>query len=212
MIEEINLFPLHIYKFKTDKHKEIKDYLIKHVSPKFEDIGPNGGLQSIYTDYLPNSGAMIHWPYILDRYYPDVKKVLAKIGFKQIDQWNIRMKGWYNFTSNNSKEWIHDHVGGASNINYSFVHYVQIDNDKDGTIFINPNYKLIRSIMPTKNINYLPESFFEDRIQIKVEEGDILFFPSCLDHTAPKHTSNKLRITTAVNVMMRINENDEDGY
>jgi len=49
-------------------------------------------------------------------------------------------------------------------------------------------------------------------MQIPVQEGDILFFPSWLDHTAPQHTSGNLRITNAVNVMMRLKNHDEDGF
>ncbi len=44
-IETINPFPIHIYKKKAKHHEEIKDYLMKHVYPKFEEQGPNGGLQ-----------------------------------------------------------------------------------------------------------------------------------------------------------------------
>lgn len=212
MIEKINPFPEFIYKKKVTCHQEIKDYLMKHVYPKFLENGPNGGLQKIFTDYLPGSGAMVHWPYLLEKYDEDVKSILEEIGFDLTQPWDIKMKGWYNFTTNNDEEWVHDHVGGASNINYSFVHFVELDGEDDGTIFINPNYKLIRSIMPTKNVNYLPQCFFNDRFQIKVEEGDMILFPSWLDHTAPKHTTNNLRVTNAVNIMMKINKNDEDGF
>ncbi len=155
---------------------------------------------------------MIHWPYIYERYDEDVKEILTEIGFDVTQPWDIRLKGWYNFTTNNDEEWSHDHMGGSSNINYAFVHYVTVEDENDGTIFFNPNYKLIRAIMPTKNINYLPESFFNDRYQIKVEEGDIVFFPSWMDHSAPKHTTNNLRITNAVNVMMKLTNQDEDGF
>lgn len=212
MIEKINPFPIYIYKMKATHHQEIKEYLIKHVYPKFKELGPNGGLQNIYTDYLPGSGAMIHWPYIYDRYTDDVKLMLSEVGFNMKQPWDIRMKGWYNFTTNNDEEWAHDHMGGASNINYSFVHYVTVGDKDDGTIFLNPNYKLIRAAMPTKNVNFLPEIMFNDRYQVKVEEGDIVLFPSWLDHTAPKHTTDTLRITNAVNVMMRLTNQDEDGF
>jgi hypothetical protein len=212
MIEKINPFPFYIYKTKATKHTEIKDYLMKHVYPKFEELGPNGGLQQIYTDYLPGSGAMIHWPYIYNRYTDDVKSILSEIGYNMKQPWDIKLKGWYNFTTNNSEEWMHDHMGGATNINYAFTHFVHIDDEDDGTIFFNPNYKMIRAGMPTKNINYLPDSMFNDRYQVKVEEGDIVLFPSWLDHTAPKHTSNNLRIVNAVNVMMKLTDQDEDGF
>jgi hypothetical protein len=33
-----------------------------------------------------------------------------------------------------------------------------------------------------------------------------------MDHTAPKHTTDNLRITNAVNVMMKLKNQDEDGF
>ena len=53
---------------------------------------------------------------------------------------------------------------------------------------------------------------FNDRYQVEVEEGDIVLFPSWMDHSAPKHTSNSLRIVNAVNIMMRLKNQDEDGF
>ena len=210
-IEKFNLFPIGVYKASCSGHDKIKEYLMKHVYDDFEKNGPNGGLQQIYTDYLPGTSAMIHWPFLHNLYTPDVQRILTEIGF-DVSRYDVRLKGWYNFTTANTEEWIHDHVGGASTINYSFVHYISVDGDHNGTAFLNPNYKMIRSVSPTKNINYLPDCFFDDRVQIPVTEGDILFFPSWLDHTAPKHTSGNLRITNAVNVMMRLKNHDEDGF
>lgn len=212
MLNKIDLFPIPVYKVKCQQHEEIKDYLYKHVKPKFDQDGPNGGKQTIFTDYLPGSGAMIYWPFILEKYKEDVHPILEEIGYDLSLDWQIKMKGWYNFTNYNEEEWVHDHTGGASNINYSFVHYIEVDGQDNGTIFLNPNYKMIRATAPTKNTNYLPYSFFEDRVQIEIEEGDILFFPSWLDHTAPEHTSGNLRVTNAVNLMMRMTKNDEDGF
>lgn len=210
MLEKINPFKIDIYKVKCTHHEDIKNHLWKHVKPKFEEQGPNGGKQTIFTDYLPGTGAMVHWPYMLERYRKDIDPILEDIGYDLSLDWSIKMKGWYNFTTHNSEEWVHDHTGGATNINYSFVHYINIDGAENGTIFLNPNYKIIRATAPTKNTNYLPSKFFEDRAYIPVEEGDILFFPSWLDHTAPAHTSGNLRVTNAVNLMMRIS--DEDGF
>lgn len=212
MIEKINPFPFYIFKMKATRHQEIKDYLMKHVYPKFQEVGPNGGLQKVYTDYLPGTGAMIHWPYIYDRYQLDVQALLKEAGFNMSQPWDIKLKGWYNFTTNNDKEWVHDHMGGATNISYAMTHFVHIEDNNDGTIFLNPNYKMIRAAMPTKNINYLPASMFNDRYQVKAEEGDIVMFPSWLDHTAPAHTSGKLRIVNAVNIMMKLTNQDEDGF
>lgn len=207
-IEKIELFAVPVYKIKCTYHNDIKSYMNKHAVSKYNTSLKQIGTQDIFTDYLPGSGIMLHWPYILEKYRVDVNKILTTIGWDLSQGWDIRLKGWFNITENNTAEWVHDHVGGSSNINYSFVHY--ISDNSNSTVFLDPNYKLIRSTMPTKNMDYLPSCYLNQRVQVNVEEGDILFFPSWLDHTAPMHTSGDLRVTNAVNVMMRIN--DEDGY
>jgi hypothetical protein len=207
-VECLPLFPIEIFKTKCSGHEKIKEYLMKHAYPDFQKRGPNSGLQQIYTDYLPGTGAMVHWPYMYNIYKEDVNNILSTIGFDMTQPWNVRIKGWYNFTTGNETEWIHDHVGGASTISFSFVHYVVLDEKDAGTVFLNPHYKSMKQTCPTKDLKYLPDYYMQDRYQPSVEEGDILFFPSWLDHTAPRYSSNKLRVVNACNIMLRINDND----
>ena len=209
-MKKYNPFPIDVYKVKCKNHDAIKQYMMKHVYPDFSKNGPNkSNSQNIYTDYLPGNTAMVHWPYVYDLYQEDVKNILEDIGFNLSDGWTINLKGWYNFTEHNSEEFFHDHIGGASQITYSFVHYVNLE-DTHGTVFSNPNMKLIRGTSPTKDMRFLPNCFLNDREYIDVNEGDMLFFPSWLEHSAPAHTNNTLRAVNAVNVMLR-NTNDKDG-
>lgn len=200
-LEKINIFPTFIYKKVAKNHEQIKDHLVKHVYPHFYKHGPNGKSQTIYTDYLPGNTALINWSYIYNLYLPDVTDILKEIGFNLDHNWKINFKGWYNITTHNEEMWIHNHLGGPYTISWSFVHYLDLDDSmSNGTIFLNPLAKEIRATCPTKNLNGLPEFYTIDNFQPHVNEGDILFFPSWLDHTAPVHVSNKLRATIAVNL------------
>jgi len=53
--------------------------------------------------------------------------------------------------------------------------------------------------------------YLHEREQPKVEEGDIILFPSWLKHSSPAHKENKLRVTIATNLMLKT-PNDTDGY
>jgi hypothetical protein len=209
-IEKLNLFPTQVYKFKCTNHDKIKDHLMKFVYPKFKEKGPNGGAQSIFTDYIPNSGAMVNWNFMHKLYEPDIKNILTEIGF-DFNVWEMRQRSWYNFSTDNTEEWKHDHVGGSSTINWSYVHYVHLEEENAGTIFFNPDAKNLRAFCPTKDLAYLPNMYLYEREQPQVEEGDILLFPSWLEHSSPAHQENRLRISVACNIMLKT-PNDTDGY
>ena len=75
-------------------------------------------------------------------------------------------------------------------------------------MFNNPWRKLLKATTPTKNFDFLPDYFKEFARMPEVEEGDLILFPSWLDHFAPKFTAGSLRITTALNIMMRVDNGD----
>jgi len=209
-MEHLPLFPQHVYKFKCTNHDKIKEHLMKFVLPTFEKSEPNGGSQSIFTDYIPGTGAMVNWKFIHSLFLPDINKALTHIGFNMND-WNLRQRSWYNFSTDNQNEWKHDHVGGSSTINWSYVHYTHLEEEDAGTIFFNPDNQNLRSFCPTKDLAYLPNLYLHEREQPKVEEGDIILFPSWLKHSSPAHKENKLRVTIATNLMLKT-PNDTDGY
>ena len=135
---------------------------MKFVLPAFEKSEPNGGSQSIFTDYIPGTGAMVNWKFIHSLFLPDINKALTHIGFN-MNEWNLRQRSWYNFSTDNQNEWKHDHVGGSSTISWSYVHYTHLEEEDAGTIFFNPDNQNLRSFCPTKDLAYLPEMYLHER-------------------------------------------------
>lgn len=206
-VEAITLFKTELYKTKFKGHDVVKNYLMSHIYPKFLEDGPNDSVQNIYTDYYPGA-KQCHWNLFIKHYESACKEILEKIDINFKDPWKIIIKPWYNFTTYNDKEFLHDHVGGPSTIQFSAVHFVVFDNNCQGTVFENPSYQYIKSIAPTKNVDHLPLYFREHKRIPIVEEGDFILFPSWLRHHVPPHTSNTLRITVAMNIILRIDNSD----
>ena len=111
---------------------------------------------------------------------------------------------------NSTSQFPHDHTGGPKTIQWSAVHYVVLDDENSGTVFLNPNARMMKSVIPTKNQNVLPEMYWPNKKQMMVEEGDLLFFPSWLDHHTPAHTTGNLRVAVAMNVMLTLD--NVEGY
>jgi hypothetical protein len=209
-ISTIPLFPVNIYKIKVSEHEKIKNHLMDRVHPHFLKHGANDLVQNTLTDYGHTAdAAYCHWPMLLDLYKPDITKILTTIGFDfKKHPWQVRMKGWYNFSTSNTAAWVHDHAGGPSTIQFSAIHYVSLGEGAQATVFNNPWRKLLKATTPTKNFDFLPDYFKEFARMPEVEEGDLILFPSWLDHFAPKFTAGSLRITTALNIMMRVDNGD----
>tara|TARA_B100001989_G_scaffold231370_1_gene190017 strand:- start:457 stop:1017 length:561 start_codon:yes stop_codon:yes gene_type:complete len=73
---------------------------------------------------------------------------------------------------------------------WSGVYYAIFDEEEHSpTHFYNPNEKLIASNHPSAMNSLAP----------KVKEGDMVIFPSWLDHAAPLNKSSKLRATISFN-------------
>lgn len=209
-VSTIPLFPVNIYKIKVTNHDRIKKHLMDNVYPHFEKYGPNDPIQNTLTDYgFMKDAAYCHWPYLIDWYKPDIYSILEEIGFNfKNHPWKVKIKGWYNFSTSNNAAFVHDHTGGPTTIQFSAVHYVSLGNGSFPTVFNNPWGKLSKATTPTKNFDFLPPYFCEFSRIPEVEEGDLVLFPSWLDHFAPRFDSKNLRVTTALNIMMRVDDGD----
>lgn len=206
-IEKLSIFTTDIFKTKVDNHEKIKNHLMEHIYPKFLEDGPNDKQMNVYTDYIPGA-AKCHWPLVKNLYRPTIHKFLESIGIDLTLPWKITTREWYTFTDKVTTEFVHDHVGGPTTIQFSAVHYVVLDNESHGTVFVNPCLRMIKNVTPTKNIDHCPDYFLNYKQVPQVTEGDIVFFPSWLDHHTPLHSNGSLRIIVAMNIMLRIDNSD----
>jgi len=208
-IINIPLFPVNLFKIRMRNHKKIKNYIVNTVVPNFEKHGPNDKNSKAYTDYVP--GAIdAPWKILSTFYDEDIQDFLKKTGVNFDKGWTYKVTCWYGLMTNSTTQFVHDHIGGPTTIQWSGVHYVVLDEKSSGTIFLNPNSKLMKAVMPTKNYNEIPEIYFPVEQGVIVEEGDMVFFPSWLEHHTPSHTTDSLRAVVALNIMLRYD--NKDGY
>jgi hypothetical protein len=206
-MEKIDIFPVQIIKGKVAEHQAVKDFLMTHALPEFEKHGVNDKTNNTYTDYLPGA-YNIYWPFLYNLYKPTIVSMLKELEIVDSNKFHLKMTGWYNFTNYTNTKFVHDHTGGPTTINFSCVHYVHMEQDTMSTVFQNPNMKLIKASSPTKDLRTLPKYFYDYYYNPPVEEGDIVMFPSWLDHFIPPHVNNTLRVTTALNIMLKLDSDE----
>ena len=215
----VPLFPVNLVKLKMRNHKAIKQYLMDKVYPHYLKDGANGtGITDIYTDYFLGAGHPEKFPgavkapwMMLSKFYEDdIREFLEYTGINFDKGWTFKVTCWYVMMHNSTSQFVHDHTGGPKTIQWSAVHYVVLDNENSGTVFLNPNAKMMKNVIPIKNKNELPEMYYPGKKQIPVEEGDLLFFPSWVDHHTPANTTGNLRVVVAMNIMLTFD--NREGY
>lgn len=208
-IVNIPLFPCNLFKMKMRNHDKIKKYIVDNIIPNFEKYGENDKNSHAYTDYIPGA-VTAPWSVLSKFYEEDIQNFLKETGIDFNKGWTFKVTCWYGIMKNSNSQFVHDHIGGPTNIQWSAVHYVVLDEQSSGTVFLNPNAKLMKAVMPTKDYNEIPDIYFPVEQTVRVEEGDMVFFPSWLDHHTPSHTSGNLRAVVAMNIMIRFD--NKDGY
>ena len=101
---------------------------------------------------------------------------------------NIQIKitqSWLNWTKKNEFHHGHEHPNSF----ISGVFYPSAEKNKDRICFQNSEYKQIK--IPTKKSN----DYNADKIELLVETGDLVLFPSNLSHYVPfNETENRISI------------------
>lgn len=208
-ITPLPLFPVNLAKIKMRNHDKIKKYLMDNIYPHYLRDGVNDKKSNAYTDYLPGA-IKAPWKMLSQFYEDDIHEFLEYTGIDFSLGWTYKVTCWYGMMNNTTAKFVHDHTGGPTTIQWSGVHYVVMEDSAPGTVFLNPNSRMMKAAIPTKNRNYLPEMYYPVEQSIVVEEGDMVFFPAWLDHHTPEHTSGGLRIVVPVNIMLHFD--NVEGY
>ena len=176
----------------SDLHHSFKDTKNK----KFEDIDyKETGLLSVYEDIFKN---------FVNKSLKTKDKFLYKFTIEN-----------YTATKNSQFMRSHQHL---PHVDFATVHYLQYDKkNHSNTVFINSNdygpyASFIRkNFSNTCDDKHIDNSYLFHNWKYKVEEDDMIIFPSFLKHEIPKQKNeiDKLRITVVCNLAI---ENSEEEF
>lgn len=194
----IDLFPQRIYKYSLND-PELKNALIQRYQ-SFKNHAtngtPNGWSCEVRTEFGTGS-----FPFEYSKIYNDIlrqwKDDMKFIGRPIIDEI------WMNAYEKAHYQEGHTHLPGF----FSGIHYVCFDPEHhNGTTFVNPQAN-IYSYLTNMNGDFEGTTIdmdlnrhLDEMNDVDVEEGDIIIFPSTLEHLVRKNMSDKLRITVSFNI------------
>jgi len=192
----IELFPSTLYLQKVKEHDKIKKACLDYVIPNYEE-NPSTFVEAWDADVWTTYGqdVDIPWRELLPLYSNEFKSFANDLNIEG----NPMVRDvWLNAYKENQNQEIHEHLPG----HFSAIHYISFDKEEHlPTIFINPMRQVAISNAPSFSgeINNTPSTWVGQSF-VKVEEGDLLIFPSYLEHKVPKQKSNKLRVTLSFNI------------
>lgn len=198
------LFAPWIYKVSISKEDSQKlfDYYVPEIEKEGPTLSlPRGWQCRVYTSFenADNTGVDFSlFKRTLDKYVNSFLEETVAYETAFNFEENSNAKPWYNMYLKGSWQERHNHLPGTS---FSAVYYLKFDPEKHLPTCFHTDNKLQPMMArgtPLKQGSvpywYCKELFFP-----KITQGDLVIFPSPLDHTVPVQTSDDPRMTIAFN-------------
>jgi len=193
-MRSIELFPVTVFQTQIKNNNLLKKVLIKDIlnSAKNLEIPETWITDKILTSFTEDSNIIEKNKLLLENTYLDS---ISEIFDREVEV-DIK-KIWYNIYLNGEYQEEHDHLGGIFNqAHFSFIHFLCFDErDHKPPEFRDPLSQL-RNLSIELDSNKWGEVYVP-----KVREGDLLMFPSYLQHSVPAGNKTSYpRITLSFNI------------
>jgi len=175
---KLNLFSIPIYIGNIDVNK------IKLENKSFEKTWfskTNSSFRHSYENKLLDNSAL----YILNKIYDLINKdIRTECRIELLNIWENRYE---------KKDYQEKHI--HPNSHFSFIIYKKIEEGK--TVFVNPSDKIMISFYP--EIIFRKTNFFEVNYEPKCKQGQIIIFPSFLEHLV-QECEDSITISGNINI------------
>ena len=185
-------FSTSIATFKISNNDELKDMYLDSIIQSYENKEykiPEGWFtKSICTSYALADGFQKQIIEQVPEVYTEcLNECIA-------EKWNGNVYLWHNVIKNGEYQEVHNHLPSF----LSAIHFLQFDkNEHDLPVFLDPARGVKESRHKVKTYFDNKSCFLPD-----VEEGDIIVFPSYLDHFISGGKYDKHRVTVSFNLTL----------
>jgi len=200
---KLELFPTNVYQYQSPGNDKIKKEAINFYqsNKKLFDAGRKYLAPPAWADNLFTTFADKDFP--IDVSVPAIQKTLDYFSDDYGCDITCSLSGfWLNVYEKDMRQSRHTHVPN----HYSAIHFVEFDPEEhEPPTFFESNrldiFENGKNYMVESNRTFVP----------KVSEGDVLIFPSTLEHSVSPNKSDKRRITISYNFMISSNPPDTIG-
>ena len=207
MMEIIDLFSTKIYKTKIDKGLYNYDELLSTIEENYK-IQPSrldvkdftANTHNYYEGWNNEKFKKLNLEYLSKIYFNTTKEFFTYYNIADNVDWSIAI---VNLSASKKHQGIaiHDHLPAF----YSTVHYLRLSCTQQKIRFFNPLSigKYAGSIYDLSKIkNHIDNSNLYQSWTFDVEEDDMIFFPSYLEHDVVNGETDELRISISNNIYL----------
>ena len=197
------LFPTPVYRASVAGHRKFKQTIVPKLLDTFKKEpdrkAPWAKLCNTWQIHLAEIN-----PKDFDIISADIQLAIETyLAYLQVPPFSYEYHGWINVHDSDMYQEVHNHIPAI----ISGIYYIQFDTDKHNSVqFINPN-PVYHTLMNTLNLDvHNPMMGPSTHIGLDFNEGDVVLFPSTLDHFVPKsiEPSDTFRISLSFNVLPKI--------
>tara|TARA_S200002703_G_scaffold159582_2_gene173580 strand:- start:2262 stop:2900 length:639 start_codon:yes stop_codon:yes gene_type:complete len=194
------LFPIHIHQINIRENDILQNEVyakIQHIQSKNELEIPEGWTtDKLFTSFSYDdlNVEIFNDTRCINEYYRYIQRLFdlnVKVGIDNL---------WFNYYVNGEWQEIHSHTGNSVfqyPATFSCIHFLRFDSSvHTPPIFVDP-YESVRNVSLEMESNR-----YSSRYAPNVQEGDLIMFPSYLQHFVPRGepTPDNPRITIAFNL------------
>lgn len=193
----VDLFPSQVYVNRVVQHDMIKGLTLDYVEKEYEK-DPSTFVDkwdsNVFTTYGKNDN--FPWDKIIPRYkqtFDEIKELYGIEGMAHVRE------AWFNGYKEDQYQEIHDHIPNQ----FSCIHLLSYDETEHlPPIFLSP----FRQVSVTNSPEFISKDpkdkppTWAYQSSVSAKEGDIIIFPSYLEHKVPRQSSSKLRVTISFNL------------
>jgi len=203
MSELFTLFPTPVYRLSVAGHRKFKQAIVPKLLDTFKKE-PNRK--------APWAKLCDTWQIHLEEINPKDFEIISAdiqlaietyLTYLQLPPFSYEYHGWINVHDSDMYQEVHNHIPAI----ISGIYYIQFDTNKHSPVqFINPS-PVYHTLMNTLNLDvHNPMMGPSTHIGLNFNEGDVILFPSTLDHFVPKsiEPSDTFRISLSFNVLPKI--------
>ena len=193
-MRSIELFPVTVFQTQVENNDLLKSVLVKDILNSVEnlEIPETWTTDKVLTSFTEKSSIVQDNKSLLEKTYLDsITEIFDRE--VEVDIKNI----WYNVYLDGEYQEEHDHLGGIFNqAHFSFIHFLCYDERDHKPLEFRDPLSQLRNLSLELDSNNWGEVYVP-----KIREGDLLMFPSYLQHSVPagKKTSYP-RITLSFNI------------
>ena len=194
-MKSIELFPVTVFKGQVSNNEILKNLLVSEILNESRDleIPEDWTTHKVKTSFSTQSSILNHTE-LTSQYVDCMRDVFDKEFDVSIN------KIWYNVYTDGEYQEVHDHLGSLFEpSHFSFIHFLCFDKENHNPPEFRDPLSQLRTTSLELERNNCGEVYVPD-----VKEGDLIMFPSYLQHCVPPGKKTEYpRITISFNVKVQ---------